>query len=87
MYQVNANILTYNASDSSGVFVFVPITGNTLRLHYHFLAFVEQYRQGSYFSEEQMCAALPDYSLDDIQQSIKHLLTEHIIDKVESLEA
>ncbi|MDO6558302.1 hypothetical protein [Paraglaciecola chathamensis] len=87
MYKVNPNILIYNASDSSGVFVFVPITGNTLRLNYQFHAFIEQYRLGLYFSEEQMRAALPDYSLDEIEQSIKHLSTERIIDKVKSLEA
>lgn len=67
--------------------MFVPITGNALRLNYQFHAFIEQYRLGLYFSEDQMRAALPDYSLDEIEQSIKHLLTERIIDKVESLEA
>jgi len=87
LYTIHSDVLFYNASDSSGVFVFVPITGNTLRLNYQFHAFIEQYRLGLYFSEEQMRAALPDYSLDEIEQSIKHLLTERIIDKVESLEA
>jgi len=85
-YQVNPNILFYNASDSSGVFVFVPITGNTLRLSDQFLVFFTQYHSGIRFNEEQMLALFPDSSLIDIQQSIRHLESECVIQKVEPIE-
>tara|TARA_R110002012_G_scaffold20424_3_gene72391 strand:+ start:365 stop:649 length:285 start_codon:yes stop_codon:yes gene_type:complete len=86
LYQVNPNMLIYNASDSSGVFVFVPITGNSLRLSDQFQAFFTQYHSGVRFNEEQMLALFPDSSLIDIQQSIRHLEAEHVIRKVECLE-
>ncbi|ABG39736.1 hypothetical protein Patl_1210 [Paraglaciecola sp. T6c] len=86
LYQVNPNILIYNASDSSGVFVFVPITGNSLRLSGQFQAFFTQYHFGVPFNEEQMFALFPDSSLIDIQQSIRHLESQCVIQKVESVE-
>jgi hypothetical protein len=80
MYKVTPSLVIYNASDQSGVLVFVPQLGQTTCLEPEVGHFLINFDNTS-FSKESFCSAMLELCCDEGDKLWKSLISARIIVK------
>jgi hypothetical protein len=79
MFKISPFIQFYNASDKSGVLVFVPKLGRTTSLDFELGLFLAGFDNKSYLSKELICETFTDFDKKDLNKVWSHLISESII--------
>jgi hypothetical protein len=82
MFSISKALISYDASDKSGVLFFVPKLGQTVCLNFTLGTFIKELGHEKHFSQAQLYSQLKNLKIENVEHLWDSLISEFIVVEV-----